>query len=82
MAFRCARCINNKFKYIRSEDSLSCLEYTGADRLYKIEPFSQSDFAKIDKKRTRFNTKKDRANEKARLYFLRFNTTITKAARI
>jgi hypothetical protein len=59
MAFRCARYISNKFKYIRSEDSSSCLGYTGAGRLYKIEFFSQSDFAKINKERARLDTKKD-----------------------
>jgi hypothetical protein len=58
------------------------LEYTGAGCLYKIESFSQSDFAKIDKERARLNTKKDQANEEARLHSSKFNTIVAKAARI
>jgi hypothetical protein len=58
---------------------LGCIR---ADYLYKIEFFSQSDFAKINKERTRFNTKKDQTNKKTRLYFLRFNTAIVKTVRI
>jgi hypothetical protein len=82
MAFRYARYISNKFKYIRSEDSLSCLGCTGAGRLYKIEPFSQSDFAKINKERARLDAEEDQANEEARLHSSRFNTAVAKAARI
>jgi hypothetical protein len=58
------------------------LEYTKTGRSYKIEFFSQSDFAKIDKERARLDTKKDQTNKKARLYFSRFNTAIIKAVRI
>jgi hypothetical protein len=47
-----------------------------------MESFSQSDFAKIDKKRARLDIKKDQANEEARLYSSRFNTTVVKAVRI
>jgi hypothetical protein len=82
ITFRYTRYISNKFKYVRSEDSLFYLEYIKADRLYKIKPFSQSDFAKINKERARLDTKKDQANEKTRLYSSRFNTTVAKAARI
>jgi hypothetical protein len=72
----------NKFNYIRSEDFLFYLGCTGADYFYKIKSFSQSDFAKINKERAQLNTKKNQANEEARLYFLRFNTAIIKAVRI
>ena len=74
--------MSNKFKYVRSEDSLSYLKYTGTGRLYKMESFSQSDFAKINKERTRLDTKKDQANKKTRLYFSRFNIIIAKIVRI
>jgi hypothetical protein len=47
-----------------------------------MKPFSQSDFAKINKERARLDTKKDRANEEARLHSSRFNTAVAKAARI
>jgi hypothetical protein len=48
----------------------------------EMEPFSRSDFAKIDKKRTRFDAKEDRTNEKIRLYFSRINTILAKIIRI
>jgi hypothetical protein len=82
IAFRYIRYISNKFKYIRSEDFLFYLEYTGTDRSYKIEYFSQSNFTKINKKRIRLDIKKDQANEETRLYSLRFNTAVTKTVRI
>ena len=58
MAFRCARCINEKLNYIRSIDSLFYLLYIGKILFYKIESFLNPDFAKIDKKRARLNIKK------------------------
>jgi hypothetical protein len=67
---------------VRSEDSSFYLEYIGASRLYKIEFFSQSNFAKINKEHTRINAKKNQINEKARLYFLRFNIIVAKTVRI
>jgi hypothetical protein len=82
MAFRCARCMSNKLKCVRSEDSLSCLGCTGAGRPCEMEPFSQSDFAKIDKERARLDAEEDQANEEARLHSSRFNTAVAKAARI
>jgi hypothetical protein len=82
MAFRCARCINEKLNYMRSKDFLSYLLYIGKILSYNIEPFSKSDFTKIDKERVRLDAEEDRANEEVRLYSSRINTILAKAVRI
>jgi hypothetical protein len=78
MAFRCARCINEKLNCVRSEDSLFYLLNIGKTFSYKIKPFLKSDFVKIDKERARLDAKKDRTNEEVRLYSLRINTILAK----
>jgi hypothetical protein len=82
MAFRCARCINKKLNCVRSTDFLFYLSYIGKTLSYKIEPFSKSNFIKIDKERARLDAKKDRINEEVRLYSSRVNTTLAKIIRI
>jgi hypothetical protein len=82
MAFRCARCINEKLNCVRSEDFLFYLLYIGKILFYKTESFLKSDFAKIDKERARLDAKKDRTNEEVRLYSLRINTILIKTIRI
>jgi hypothetical protein len=47
-----------------------------------MEPFSRSNFVKIDKERARLDSKEDRINEEVRLYFSRINTVLAKTARI
>jgi hypothetical protein len=47
-----------------------------------MEPFSRSDFAKIDKERTRLDAEEDRTNKEVRLYSSRINTVLAKAIRI
>jgi hypothetical protein len=78
MAFRCARCINEKLNCIRSKNSLFYLSYIEKILFYEIESFLKFDFVKIDKERARLNAKEDKANEEIRLYFLRVNTILAK----
>ena len=47
-----------------------------------MEPFSKSDFIKIDKERARLDVKEDRANEEAEAYHVKINTVLIKAVRI
>jgi len=82
MAFRCARCMNEKLNCVRSGDSSSCLSCVEKTLPCEMEPFSRSDFAKIDKERARLDAEEDRANEEVRLHSSRVNTTLAKAARI
>jgi hypothetical protein len=82
MAFRCARCINEKLSCVRSEDSLFYLLYIEKTLSCEIKLFLKFDFIKIDKKRARLNAEEDRTNEEIRLYFSRINIILIKAARI
>jgi hypothetical protein len=61
--FRYARYLPDKLNYIRSEDFLSCLRCIQRGLLYKIESFSKSDFAKINKERARLDAEEDKTNE-------------------
>jgi hypothetical protein len=47
-----------------------------------MEPFSKSDFIKVDKERARLDAKEDRANEEAEAYYIKINTALVKAVRI
>jgi hypothetical protein len=47
-----------------------------------MEPFSKSDFIKIDKKYACLDIKEDRANEEAEAYYTKINTALIKAVRI
>jgi hypothetical protein len=78
MAFRCARCMNEKLNYIRSKNSLFYLLYVGKILSCKIKSFLKSDFIKINKERARLDAKEDRTNEEIRLYFSRVNTILVK----
>jgi hypothetical protein len=49
---------------------------------YKIEPFSKSDFIKIDKERARLDAEEDKTNREIRLYSSRVNTALAKTIRI
>jgi hypothetical protein len=82
MAFRCARCMNEKLNCVRSEDFSSCLLYIEKTLPCEVEPFSRSNFAKIDKERARLDSKEDRTNEEVRLHSSRINTALAKTARI
>jgi hypothetical protein len=78
MAFRYARCINEKLNCMRSKNSLFYLSYIEKTLPYKIESFLKSDFIKIDKERARLDAKEDRTNKKIRLYSSRVNTILAK----
>jgi hypothetical protein len=82
IAFRYARCMNEKLNCVRSKDFLFYLLYIGKILSYKIEPFLKSDFVKIDKERARLDAKKDRTNKEVRLYSSRVNTVLAKTIRI
>jgi hypothetical protein len=78
MAFRCVRCMNEKFNYIRSKDSSFYLLYIEKILSCEVEPFSRSNFIKIDKKRARLNSEEDRTNKEVRLYSSRINIILVK----
>jgi hypothetical protein len=67
---------------MRSGDSSFYLLYIEKNFSYKIEPFSRSDFVKIDKERARLDAEEDRANKEIRLYSSRINTILVKTIRI
>jgi hypothetical protein len=67
---------------MRSRDSSFCLRYTKNRKPCKIEPFSKSDFVKVDKERARLDIKKDRANEEAEAYYTKISTALVKTVRI
>jgi hypothetical protein len=47
-----------------------------------MEPFSKSDFIKMDKERARLDIEEDRANKKAEAYHAKINTALIKTIRI
>ena len=80
--FRYVRYQKSESDCVRSRDSSSCLRYTKNRKPCKIEPFSKSDFVKIDKEHTRLDIKEDRANEEAEAYYIKTNTALIKTVRI
>ena len=64
---------------MRSRDLSFCLACAKIGRSCEIEPFSKSDFIKIDKERVRLDDKKDRANEETKAHHAKINTALAKA---
>ena len=67
---------------MRSRDSSFYLRCIKNRKSYKIELFLKSNFVKIDKKRARLDTKKDRANEETKAYYTKTSTALIKIVRI
>ena len=82
MAFRCVRCQKSGSDCVRSRDSSSCLVCVENGKPCEMEPFSCSDFAKVDKERARLDAEEDKANEEVAAYSARVNAALAKAARI
>ena len=56
MAFKCVACQKANSDCVRSKESSSCLACLRRTRPCKMEPFSDSEFAKVDKERARLET--------------------------
>ena len=59
MAFKCVSCQKSQSDCIRSDHSKSCLACLKRRRSCDMEPFSNSDFAKIDKERARLEAEEE-----------------------